>query len=526
MSYRAYSKPAPRRVGYDPVKDLPSNHLAWLIESTVEDALQNRVLPARVGQPPFDPRLCTKVLIYGYATGIRSSRQLERNCRENLPFLLLTRGDTPSYRTLCSFRVEHADLIEEVWVELFAVAKELGFKRLGRLVLDSSKFLADASPESVVPADEYEAVRRELQAVLKEATEVDQKEDQQSPGMTTLDKEVKPDLMREILRRVRKQLAAKKKKTGAAVAPDSPGKLDERAPTRRVPGPGMIPRIQAALKTLDEAEQEELKHACLTDPDARLMKEGRDKPIKECHSFEVAVDKDAELLVVGQVTQDSSDHGRLVPLIDAARPHEPQGIVAADADSGYYKGEVIAQLQEEGIDTCVPDGFTAKRLRSEDHTQNTSSPPTTSDPSVALRYDAERDIFVCAADKVLSGRQTRKQGGRAVKIYVAEMECTGCPLAAACLRNSTSKRRTTSRAVDENNPIDVALARFTDPDHQQRYHDRGMIVETVFAFLRHILGYRRWMVRGKKPVAAEGTLFKTAYQFRKVHCAWKFASTG
>ena len=79
-------------------------------------------------------------------------------------------------------------------------------------------------------------------------------------------------------------------------------------------------------------------------------------------------------------------------------------------------------------------------------------------------------------------------------------------------------------AVDEKNPIDAALARFTDPDHQQRYHDRGMIVETVFAFLRHILGYRRWMVRGKERVAAEGTLFKTAYQFRKVHCAWKFAS--
>ena len=521
MSFRAYPKPAPRRIGYDPVKDLPRNHLAWLIEGTVEDALQNKVLPAHVGQPPFDPRLCTKVLIYGYATGIRSSRQLERNCRENLPFLLLTRGDTPSYRTLCSFRIEHADLIEEVWVQLFAVAKELGFKRMGRLVIDSSKFLADASPESVVPADEYDAVRRELQAVLKEAREVDQKEDQHSPGMTTLDKEVKPDLMREILRRVRKKLAASKKQANAPLTSDT---LAEPVPPAPL-GPGMIPRIQAALNTLDEAEQEERKHACLTDPDARMMKEGRDKPIKECHSFEVVVDKDAQLLVVGQVTQEGPDNGRLAPLIDAARPHEPEGIFSADADSGYYKGEVIANLQEDGIDTCVPDGSTAKRLRSEELAPNTSSPPAASDPSVALRYDAQRDIFVCAADKVLSARQTRTQGGRAVKIYVAETECTGCPLAAACLRNSTSKRRTTSRAVDENNPVDTALARFTDPEHQQRYHDRGMIVETVFAFLRHILGYRRWMVRGKEPVAAEGTLFKTAYQFRKVHCAWKLAST-
>ena len=210
MSYRAYPQPAPRPIGYDPVRDLPSNHLAWLIESTVEDALRDQpMLPAQVGQPPFDPRLCVKVLLYGYATGIRSSRQLERNCRENLPFLLLTRGDTPSYRTLCSFRVEHEDLIEATWLQLFVVGKELGFKRMGRLVLDSSKFRADASAESVVPADEYEALRTELHLVLKQAAEADEKEDEAPPGTTTLDQEVKPDQMREILRRVRKQLTAK-----------------------------------------------------------------------------------------------------------------------------------------------------------------------------------------------------------------------------------------------------------------------------------------------------------------------------
>ena len=100
----------------------------------------------------------------------------------------------------------------------------------------------------------------------------------------------------------------------------------------------------------------------------------------------------------------------------------------------------------------------------------------------------------------------------------------GCPLAAACLRKSTSKHRTTSRPRDSTNPIDTALGRFAEADHPQRYHNRGMIVETVFEFLRHILGYNRWRVRGTARVAAEGTLFTTAYQFRKVYCAWALAS--
>ena len=66
--------------------------------------------PPGPGQPPFDPRLPLKVLVYGYATGQRSSRQLERLCAESLPYLFLTRGDTPSYQTLCTVRVEQTEL--------------------------------------------------------------------------------------------------------------------------------------------------------------------------------------------------------------------------------------------------------------------------------------------------------------------------------------------------------------------------------------------------------------------------------
>lgn len=520
MSYRAYPPPAIRAVGYDPVRDLPANHLAWLVESTVEAALQDWTLPPAEGQPPFDPRLCAKVLIYGYATGVRSSRLLQRNCEENLPFLFLTRGDTPSYRTLCSFRVNHAKVIEEIWLQLFVVAGKLGFKRLGRIVVDSSKFKADASAESVVKEDEYDALRQELRRILKEADQADLKDEQQSPGTTTLEREVKPEQMREILRRVRSEITAKKKKSKASLPTDPTDEAGDRPPL----GPKMLERVVAALDTLDAAQQAGLKHACLTDPDARMMGEGRDKLIQECHSFEVVVDKDAQLLVAGQVTQEGNDNARLEPLLEAALPHEPEGIHSVDADSGYYKGEVIGRIEEQGVDTCIPDSVTAQRLKLGTLPDNPSSLQASSDPSVALTYDAERDVFVCAVGKDLVVKQQRQQGGRDVKIYATVATCTGCPLAAACLRKSTSKHRTTSRPVDATNPIDTALGRFTEEEHQERYHDRGMIVETVFGFLRHILGFDHWMVRGTARVAAEGKLFTTAYQFRKVYCAWALAS--
>jgi transposase len=149
MGYRPFPPPSLLLVGYDPVRDLPTDHLARFVEQVVEETIVPPPRSPRPGQPPFDPRLSLKVLPDGSATGIRSSRQLERLCHERLPFLFLPRGDAPSSRTLCSVRVEHTDLLERVWVGLFAVADAAGMKRLGHVVIDSTKLRADASPERV-----------------------------------------------------------------------------------------------------------------------------------------------------------------------------------------------------------------------------------------------------------------------------------------------------------------------------------------------------------------------------------------
>src|SRR6476661_1084374 len=110
----------------------------------VEEAHLPRTVSGGKGQPAFDPRLCANVLVYGYATGQRSSRQLERLCDESLPYLFLTRGDTPSYRTLCEARLQQAERLEAVWVGLFQVAAAAGLPRVGQIVVDSTKLRADA----------------------------------------------------------------------------------------------------------------------------------------------------------------------------------------------------------------------------------------------------------------------------------------------------------------------------------------------------------------------------------------------
>lgn len=522
MTYRPHPLPAPLLFGYDPVHCLPPDHLARFTEAIVQCVVQPKRKYYWRGQPQFDPRLLLKVLLYGYATGIRSSRQLERLCNESLPFLFLTRGDTPSYRTLCTFRVEQSALIEEAWESLFAVAAKSGLTRLGQITLDSTKIRADASPEAVVNESEYSDVKAELQRILAEAAQTDAAEDNQAPGQTRLERTVSTDQMLDILRRVRKKRSASRK--AAQTQPDATAGAEEANPAEP-PDPGdpaadvsvpqalsrrMRQRIQAGVAALEAAEEEGRKHACLTDPDARMMGEGREKDVRECHSFEAGVDNG--LLVLGQSTNCGNDNARLEPLVEAARNHEPDGLQKVDADSGYFHGATVVSLIQAGIDVCIPDSNTACDLHRDQPVGTTLLSIT---GTVAFDYDAEQDVYRCPEGNSLRFSQSRTGRGQDYRIYRAERSCKGCPLRSQC-GTGRGTFRTRHIAVNKDE-ITAHLARFSEPEHRERYRRRAPAIETVFGFMRAVLGYVRWQLRGSERVACEARLFKAAYQIRKIH---------
>ena len=509
MGHRSHPAPTPLLFGYDPGRDLPADHLARLVELVVEEATLPRSLPAGRGQPAFDPRLCAKVLLYGYATGARSSRQLERLCSDSLPFLFLTRGDAPSYRTLCSFRVQHTDVIEQVWLQLFGVAERAGMKRLGRVVLDSSKLRADAGPEAVLKRREFQPFLDHLRSALKEAQESDARDEADPPGQARTGQPADTAQMRELLRSVRRQIARERK---AVLGEEASAEPAARPPL----GPRMEPRIKAASAAVEAAQEAGGGFVCVTDPDACMMGEGREKRIHECHSYEVAVDEDAGLLVVGRASQSPVDNPRLEPLLEAAALLEPGGIRSVTADSGYYGGDAVGRLLGAGIDVCIPDSNTAGDLH---RGQPIGTIRSASRGSVALEYDAEADCYRCPEGNALLRSGRRQDCGQSVGVYRAERPCTGCPLAKDCLTQAGAKHRTVKRG-EYADILEAARQRFGEPAHQDRYHRRGSAVETVFGFLRSALGFHRWSVRGKDRVASEARLFSMAYQLRKAHVKW------
>lgn len=547
MGYRRHDPPAPLLFGYDPFRDLPLDHLARLVEHVVEET----VIPPRrgrgPGQPPYDPRLCVKVLVYSYCTGVRSSRVMERHCRESLPYLFLTRGDAPSYRTLCTARTEQGELLESVWEGLFSVAAAVGLERLGRITLDSTKLRANASPEAVVTREEFAAVRAELEHIQSEVTRVDAQEATEgSAGRTELGKIVPQEHMRDILRRVRRQRQKERRKqqdarqqgtdtgsdaggeggtgrTGAGTLPleglseaatgganEPPAVAESTEPM----SPKMLQQVAAGINALQEAEADGRKHVCLTDPEARMMYGERQRGTRECHSFEIATDNG--LLVAARASQEPHDNPCLGPLVEMARQHEPKGVVAVDADSGYYTGETVAALLREGIDTCIPDSNTAGDLH---RGQAIGTTRDRTRGKVAFTYDPETDAYDCPEGNTLVRTEHRYQDGQYVTVYRAQEPCVECPQRSDCLTQKNAKRRT-MKVGDDQGLLDAARLRFSEPEHQNRYHHRGEKVETIFGFLRGTLGFTRWLLRGAEKIECEAKLFKAAYQFRKVHRAW------
>lgn len=501
MPYRYYPPAGPLLVGYDPETVLPADHIARLVEVVVEETMGASHKPDGPGRPEYDPRLLVKVLIYGYATGVRSSRQIERHCGESLPYLYLARGAQPSYRVLCAARIGLSDELDAVWQALFDVAGSAGIRRVGRITIDSSKFWADASPESVVTRDEFAPVLEELRRILAEAAEQDAREDAEDrPGDTRLGKPVDREVMRDILRRVRRRRRGK----------TSPPSSDDGEPPAGH-SPEMLERIEEAAQAIEEAQAEGAKHLCLTDPDAQMMYGGRVRSTRESHSLEVAVDNG--LLVAAESTQEGPDSGRLLPLIEAAERHEPEGVVAVNADSGYFSGDTVASLLERGIDLCIPDSHTACDLH---RGQPAGTQRSLVTGSGSFRYEPAADQFVCEAGQALLFVQERVHGGATVRVYAAEADCQACERSEQCLIHKDAKRRTLKVSVHQER-LREYLARFADPEVQERYRRRGPEVETVFGFLRGTLGYTRWALRGASRVAAEARLFKLAYQIRKVH---------
>jgi transposase len=157
---------------------LPADHLAWFVLDVVDQLDLAPFLRAHCddghGHPAYDPRALLGVLLYAYAIGVRSSRQVERRLREDVAFRVLAANQAPDHVTIARFRVRHETALAGFLVQSLQLCAAAGMVRVGTVALDGTKLAGNAAEKANRTHDKLEA---EVAEILRQAAEADQRED-------------------------------------------------------------------------------------------------------------------------------------------------------------------------------------------------------------------------------------------------------------------------------------------------------------------------------------------------------------
>ena len=449
----------------------PVRFVAALIESLSPAdwaAMGIAVTPDPVGAPRYAPAVLTSIWVYGFMSGVRSARGLERACQEQIPVRWLTGNQTPDHNTLWRFYQAHRDGMRMLLTRSIRVAVAAELIDLALVAVDGTKLRAHAATER---------------------------------SLTTADLE-------KLLARTERAIAALEAQNegGEPTPPALPEKLRQREALRA--------QVQAAL-TQDRIAHRGSGKENLTDPEAKLMK-GRQgiTPAYNAQAAVAATSARAQALlgtkapagrwVVGaRLTTHANDVQELVPVLTEVVAQLEQVPQLTVADAGYHSQAALAAAAAAGHAVVVAEP-----------TARTAPDGPYDWP--AFTRDAATDTLICPQGQVLSFRRIARETGRPDRRwYQGEPAvCRACPAFGTCTEDATH-----GRVVRV--PVIAAPAAEPAPVRTAALRQRRALVEGVFGVVKTVLQGRGLLLRGVAGATAEWTLLATACNLRTLHRIWQ-----
>jgi transposase len=336
---------------------VPKDHLSRLIVALVREELDLSAISSSyksvLGQPPFDPRLMTTLLLHGYASGIYSSRRIAKAAVERADFMMIVAGDPPDFRTISEFRRRHLKALAALFVQVLQLAEKAGLVKLGHVALDGTKIRANASKHKAMSYARMKKREAELQAEvdrwLKAAEAADAEEDRLH-GSKRGDE--MPDWVADKQKRLEKIRAAKAEleAEAKAVAEEEMRRREKTEEERKAEGRKKNGKTPAPPKKEPEGKAQRN----FTDPESRILKT-KDGYIQG-YNAQAAVDAGAQIIVAHGLTQSMSDQDQLVPLIDGIEDNLGRKPKEASADAGYCSEANLAALAERNVTAYLATG--------------------------------------------------------------------------------------------------------------------------------------------------------------------------
>jgi transposase len=328
---------------------LPAEHLAWFVLDAVEQMDMSVFFAAYRadghGRPAHDPAMMVALVLYAFAKGVRSSREIERRCVDDVAFRVIAANLAPDHSTISRFLVRHQDALEGLFGQVLALCAKAGLVRAATIALDSTKLHANASGRANL---DYERIAREI---IAEGIATDAAEDElygEHRGDELPAELADPRTRRQRLRAAKAELEAEWEAERQARQAMLDRRAEHEARTGRKPK-GRPPARR-------DMTGDPPGRVNLTDPDSRPVKTPRGF-IQGYNAQAVATAE--QINIAADVTSGSADQGLLEPMITAARDQLTAAgindrVEVALADAGYWDGADIQALMGDGIAALVP----------------------------------------------------------------------------------------------------------------------------------------------------------------------------
>jgi len=325
---------------------LPKDHLARFVVDIVDQLdLLGLIRQYRgTGSAAYHPAVMLGLLIYGYATGVYSSRRIEVATHESIAFRYIAANEQPDHDSLCAFRKRFLKEIEALFVQVLCIARQMKLLKLGTIALDGTKIHANASRHSALSYGHAQKIEAQLEAEVKEMLARAEAADQEPlpEGLSIPEELSRREERLAAIRQAKAQIEARAAERDAQEKADYEAKMKAREEktvrTGKKPGGKPPAPPSPGVRSTDQIN--------LTDADSRIMP-ATGKGFEQSYNAQAAVDTESMLVVAIDMAQVATDKQQIEPMLEVlgALPEELGSVEHVLADNGYFSAA--------NVQTCV-----------------------------------------------------------------------------------------------------------------------------------------------------------------------------
>jgi len=371
---------------------LPANHLARFVVDIVAELDLAHIYEryGLRGGEAYAPELLLALLFYGYATGVFSSRKIEKATYETLPFRFVAGGLHPAHDTLANFRKTFRAEIKDLFVQVLLLAQAAGYLKLGNISMDGSKVHANASKSKAVSYKrllELEGcLRAEVDQLFQLAEQADGHE--VPAGLNVTDEIVLRQERLARLAEAKQVLQARAQERQVAEQAEYEAKQREReAKTQRT---GRKPRGRPPTPPSSGPQDKDQYN--FTDPESRIMKSSHSGGFEQAYNAQVAVDQDSFFIVACSLSNHPNDKAEAEPTL-AALPPALGTPAAAALDNGFWSEQNRTALEERQIEPYIATGREPHHQSWQERFAAEPEPPAEdASPQIKMAYKLRTEI--------------------------------------------------------------------------------------------------------------------------------------